>query len=32
MQAGAKWVLGNLDGVTADRMSLMVDWVRVWQK
>lgn len=32
MQAGAKWVLGNLDGVTAEKMSMTVSWVRVWQK
>jgi hypothetical protein len=32
MQAGANWQLGNLKAVTAEKMSLAVDWVRVWQK
>lgn len=32
MQEGADWKPGNLDRVTAERLNLDVDWVRVWQK
>jgi hypothetical protein len=32
MQAGAKWQLGNLEGVTAEKMSMRVSWARVWQR
>jgi beta-glucanase (GH16 family) len=32
MQVGKNWQLGNLEGVTAETMSLTVDWVRVWQE
>jgi beta-glucanase (GH16 family) len=32
MQAGVNWALGILDGMIADRMTMTVDWVRVWQK
>lgn len=32
MQAGVDWKYGNLTGVTATNFSLMVDYVRVWQK
>jgi beta-glucanase (GH16 family) len=31
MQEGDDWKAGNLSGVTAPRMALNVDWVRVWQ-
>src|ERR1700730_9148150 len=31
MQEGDDWKAGNLSGVTAPRMTLNVDWVRVWQ-
>jgi len=32
MQEGADWTSGDLTGVTAQTLSLTVDWVRVWQK
>ncbi|MBV8817517.1 MAG: glycoside hydrolase family 16 protein [Acidobacteriaceae bacterium] len=32
IQEGVDWNPGNLTGVTADTLSLTVDWVRVWQK
>jgi len=32
MQEGVNWKGGDLSGVTAPRMTLNVDWVRVWQK
>ncbi len=32
IQAGTNWQLGNLEGVTADEISMTVDWVRVWRK
>ncbi len=32
MQVGKNWQIGNLEGVTAEKMSLTVDWVRVWQE
>lgn len=32
MQAGAKWQLGNLEGVKAEEMTMEVSWVRVWQR
>ncbi len=32
MQAGANWTAGNMNGVEADRMTMDVDWVRVWQR
>ena len=31
MQEGSDWKEGNLDGVTAQSLSLHVAWVRVWQ-
>lgn len=31
MQEGTDWNAGDLTGVTADRLGLTVDWVRVWQ-
>ena len=31
MQEGAAWKSGDLTGVTAQRLALTVDWVRVWQ-
>jgi len=32
MQEGRNWKNGDLSGVTAPRMTLNVDWVKVWQK
>lgn len=32
MQEGVNWTGDDLSGVTATRMTLNVDWVRVWQK
>ena len=32
MQEGVGWKAGNLQGVSADRMDLDVDWIKVWQK
>jgi beta-glucanase (GH16 family) len=32
MQEGSNWKSGNLTGVTAQTLTLTVDWVRVWQK
>jgi hypothetical protein len=32
MQEGSDWKAGNLSGVTAQSLTLTVDWVRVWQK
>jgi hypothetical protein len=32
MQEGANWKYGDLSGVTSPRMTLSVDWVRVWQR
>jgi beta-glucanase (GH16 family) len=32
MQEGADWKAGNLTGVTANTLTLTLDWVRVWQK
>jgi hypothetical protein len=32
MQEGNDWQEGNLDGVTAQTLTLTVDWVRVWQQ
>ena len=32
MQEGATWHVGDLTGVTAQQMTLTLDWVRVWQK
>lgn len=32
MQEGAKWVAGDRSGVSANAMTMKVDWVRVWQK
>jgi beta-glucanase (GH16 family) len=31
MQEGSDWKSGNLAGVTASTMTLIVDWIRVWQ-
>ena len=31
-QAGVNWTYGDLRGVTAEDISLKVDWVRVWQE
>ncbi len=31
MQEGVDWKSGNLTGVTAQSLTLTVDWVRVWQ-
>ena len=31
MQEGSNWKEGDLTGVSAQRLSLSVDWVRVWQ-
>jgi beta-glucanase (GH16 family) len=31
-QEGANWSYGNLSGVTASKIGVNVDWVRVWQK
>lgn len=31
-QEGADWNSGSFSGVTADKFTLSVDWVRVWQK
>jgi hypothetical protein len=31
-QEGQNWQAGDLSGVTANRMGLDVDWVRVWQR
>jgi Glycosyl hydrolases family 16 len=31
MQEGADWKSGDMTGVTAQNMTLTVDWVRVWQ-
>lgn len=31
-QEGAKWDEGNLSGVSADKLELQVDWVKVWQQ
>jgi len=31
MQEGSHWKSGDLTGVTADSLSLTIDWVRVWQ-
>jgi beta-glucanase (GH16 family) len=32
MQEGPNWKIGDLTGVSASRMTLQVDYVRVWQK
>jgi beta-glucanase (GH16 family) len=32
MQEGANWHAGDLAGITAQQMTLTLDWVRVWQK
>jgi Glycosyl hydrolases family 16 len=32
MQEGVDWKLGELTGVKASKLTLGVDWVRVWQK
>jgi hypothetical protein len=32
MQEGVNWKYGQLAGVTASKLTLSVDWVRVWQK
>ncbi len=32
MQEGSDWKSGDLTGVTAESLTLTVDWVRVWQK
>lgn len=32
MQEGSNWKAGNLDHVTATRMDLDLQWVRIWQK
>jgi beta-glucanase (GH16 family) len=32
MGVGTGWKEGNLTGVTAQKMSMTVDWVHVWQK
>jgi hypothetical protein len=32
MQEGVNWKNNDLSGVTSSRMTLNVDWVRVWQK
>jgi len=32
IQEGVDWKAGDLTGVTADTLTLSVDWVRVWQK
>ncbi len=32
MKEGANWKEGDTTGVTAQQMTLQVDWVRVWQK
>jgi beta-glucanase (GH16 family) len=31
-QEGAKWEPGSMDGVTAQKITMDVDWVRVWQR
>lgn len=32
MQEGSNWKEGSLDGVSAQRMDLDVQWVRIWQR
>jgi beta-glucanase (GH16 family) len=32
MQEGADWRAGDLTGVTAQSLTLTIDWVHVWQK
>ena len=32
MQEGTHWKYGDLTGVTSKKMTLTVDWVRVWQR
>jgi len=32
MQEGSDWKAGDLNGVSAQSLTLTVDWVRVWQK